>query len=264
MKKFISCLMVTLPSLQRFNLFKASITSYQLQKHPQRELLILMNGGEDAWSSFFEEHVDSLKDPSIQIQKLDGSLSLGTLRNLSFKLAQGEIVCQWDDDDLYHPDRLTEQLNTLLSSGCEVVFLGEVIQLFSEQGIAYVTNWAKTETKGFPGSMMCYKSLGLDYPEVGPESKLGEDTFAIRQILSKVKISTVSGKAYLYIYRTHGANSWPHEHHKNLIQNLAISRGLILRQKEKIIHELASFGQCNEPINFHGSNGDAFIFNPPF
>ena len=34
-----------------------------------------------------------------------GKLPLGLLRNIAVAQAKGNIVCQWDDDDLYHRDR---------------------------------------------------------------------------------------------------------------------------------------------------------------
>ena len=52
---------------------------------------------------------------------------LGDLHRISVAAAQGEYVVQWDDDDFYHPDRLTSQLAEIRRSGRPACVLGRWI-----------------------------------------------------------------------------------------------------------------------------------------
>jgi glycosyltransferase involved in cell wall biosynthesis len=40
------------------------------------------------------------------VVKREPGRTLGSLRNLDIEMAQGEYVCQWDDDDWYHAGRI--------------------------------------------------------------------------------------------------------------------------------------------------------------
>jgi hypothetical protein len=44
---------------------------------------------------------------------MEPGATLGTLRGLSLDVATGEIVCQWDDDDCHHPDRILHQVQQM-------------------------------------------------------------------------------------------------------------------------------------------------------
>ena len=63
-------------------------------------------------------------------------------RNISRESARGDIHCQWDDDDLHHPERLERQFDyLLLQAGCEAVCLQETMQFFPRARALYCTNW---------------------------------------------------------------------------------------------------------------------------
>jgi hypothetical protein len=145
-------------------------------------------------------------------------------------------------------------------SAYDAVFLGQVIQLITKRNAAYITNWVAIETRGFPGNLMCFKHCDVQYPDNGPRSKLGEDANVAQQLIQKRKITIMAEKPYLYIYQTHGANSWLDEHHQRLIQHLAISKGKVLRQKQQILKVLVGYGLKFDLIRFLGSNGEAFTF----
>ena len=64
-----------------------------------------------------------MRNNSIKTFKIPSypKLTLGELRNLSVQYAQGEYVCQWDDDDYYSPLRLYEQYVNIIQQnkkGC--------------------------------------------------------------------------------------------------------------------------------------------------
>jgi Glycosyl transferase family 2 len=57
----------------------------------------------------------------------NGEQSIGLLRNRANAMATGEILCHFDTDDISHPNRITEQVALLQSSGADVVGYREML-----------------------------------------------------------------------------------------------------------------------------------------
>ena len=129
----ISCLAVTLPVAERFAFLTRSITDYQRQTHSNRELVLVLNGGDPTVAELIRDHVAALRDPGIRVVEPAGSLTLGALRNISIEHAGGEIICQWDDDDFYHPERLARQFDALGDG--DAVFLRITAKAVPEQQV---------------------------------------------------------------------------------------------------------------------------------
>src|SRR5436190_287881 len=108
----ISCLCVT---RARVNLLGRAVRCFLEQSHARRELLIVF----DADDAATRQYVGALADVRIRGIEVAASprRALGSLRNLAVAEARGQYVCQWDDDDWYHPDRLAVQLSALRESG---------------------------------------------------------------------------------------------------------------------------------------------------
>src|ERR1700722_20997412 len=99
----ISCIMVTQPS--RLALAKLAIDDFLRQTHDERELVITHDGDDacDAALRAIAAHA------SIRLVREHSGATLGTLRNVAVDACRGDFVCQWDDDDRYHPQRLALQ-----------------------------------------------------------------------------------------------------------------------------------------------------------
>jgi glycosyltransferase involved in cell wall biosynthesis len=252
----VSCLLVTLPVAERFPMLVRSIEGFRRQTHPDRELILVLNGGDDASGRRIRDHVAGLADPSIRIVEVPGVRPLGALRNASLAHARGDILCQWDDDDLYHPERLARQLDAL--GAADAVFLREVMQFYPHERTLSCTNWHATEVKAFPGSLMCRAATGIRYPETGSEARLGEDSVVARFLSERCRVEILGGAPHLYVYVSHGRNSWPDAHHRMLAGQLALSRGLLLRRETELRAGLAAFDLGPDDVTVHGYNGAAF------
>ena len=163
----ISCLMVTLPVPERFDRLKESVAGYVGQTYRPRELVVVANGGVPEALAAIKAHIASLGRDDIRILEPPGTLTLGALRNISKASARGEVVCQWDDDDLFHPERLRLQLAALVESGAEAVCLQHVMQYFRDDRRLYCTNFRNSVETVFPGSLMCWARTEVTYPETG-------------------------------------------------------------------------------------------------
>lgn len=260
MSHFISCLVVTLPVPERREGLRRAIADYRAQEWRQRELVIVINGGEPTSQEIIIRDVESLNDQTICVVSVPGVAKLGELRNVAVREARGDILCQWDDDDRYHPKRLSAQLALLDSSGAAGVMLREVFQHVVAEDRLYLMNWAATQHNGFPGSILWRAEAGMRYADSGQYAALGEDSLALADLRSRHAVASLDRAPWLYVYRSHGNNSWSDEHHRMLRANLAVSRGLLARREGEIRTGLVPFKLG--ALTVAGSNGDAFVIDP--
>jgi glycosyltransferase involved in cell wall biosynthesis len=254
----ISCLMVALPVPGRFARLQQSIAGYLGQTHARRELVLVMNGGEAEAAAAIKAHVASLGREDIRIVEPTGELTLGALRNISKASARGEVICQWDDDDLYHPERLERQLAALAQSGGGGVCLRHVMQFFPAARSLYCTNFGPVDVSAFPGSLMCWTPTPIVYPETGDHARLGEDRIVAMQLMAMGRYHVLADAPHLYVYVSHGRNSWDMEHHRKISVELSLSRGLLLRREAALRRDLAPFDFGPGEVTVQGSNGPAF------
>lgn len=258
----VSCLTVTLPVAERFHHLQRSLADYCRQTHANCELLIVLDPGPANVRSAIEAEVAALERPDIRIVASPSRQTLGALRNLSVESARGEILCQWDDDDRHHPDRVRSQLEALVDSRNDAVYLEDVMQYFPASRALYCTHWGAVEPKGMPGTLMCRRAAQPRYPEIGPTAARGEDTAVALSLMRPHGYALLAGAPHLFVYVSHGANTWPAEHHRMLANELAISRGLLLRREGVLREGLRPFSLGPGGVTVHGYNGPAFIIDP--
>jgi glycosyltransferase involved in cell wall biosynthesis len=196
----ISCLMVT-----KGELFPArfAVQCYRRQTYPNRELVVVC----DRPDNEVKRWIEHINDPTIRYIET-GKAVLGALRNISVAAAEGELVCQWDDDDLYHPRRLGFQYMQLARSGKAAHFLSRWIIWWPKRRLIGISN-----ERIWEGSMLVRKDLLPTYPE----QALSEDTHVVVGLCRKHKIE-VSRKPSLYCYIVHGNNSWHTQHFETMFK----------------------------------------------
>ncbi len=173
-----------------------------------------------------EHHLRSLDRPDIRfIPVKGGGRTLGELRNLAIDAAQGDIICQWDDDDLYHPLRLEKQAAPLLAQGEGACLLTDQLHFFEPDRALFWVDWtAGGGVHGIwqliPGTLMMYRQA-FRYPEQGPAARCGEDSALLESLYANVPIIRLGGLGYLYLYTYHGLNTFPFEHHNGQLSRTA-------------------------------------------
>jgi glycosyltransferase involved in cell wall biosynthesis len=250
--------MVTLPVAGRLPYVKSSVGAYARQAYPNKELLVAINGGDADARAALVDYFDALKRPDIRVLQIDGDLTLGRLRNITLEQAHGEAICQWDDDDLHHPDRLSLQLQALLEGDYEAAYLQDVMQYVPADRSLYWTRWSATEAQYHPGTLMARRGAPILYETEGGQACLGEDLKVALALNARGKVRRIDGIAHLFVYTSHGANSWDDGHHKMLRDRLAISRGLLLRREAEIRDGLRPYRFDAYPVQVRGNNGVAF------
>ncbi len=227
----ISCLTVT--QISRIELLEKSIHSFASQtiESKFRELVIVHHDGEYASTmirSISEKYSVDAKIFSVP------KLPLGELRNLSLGFATGDIICQWDDDDICHSSRLVEQSKPFNSDDCIATSLSSQIYLFYDNNELYIRKGA---SEGIHGTFMFRNGLGFHY-----QSNLtkGEDSQLISEILkyNSAGVFCIDNRPELFVRTYHGQNTWEYTHHYDRLKKQAYNQQWLLENKETIIEWL--------------------------
>jgi glycosyltransferase involved in cell wall biosynthesis len=257
----VSCLMVTLPSPPRRGFVERAIAAYCAQTYPHRELVVVLDDGPAEAKAAIAGHIAALGRDDIRLSEAPAGMTLGALRNLSWARARGAVLCQWDDDDLHHPERVERQLGALLASGTEALALSELMQFFSATRELYWTNWSAASVGVVPQALIIHADAAVRYAETGATARLGEDLDLCERLAARGQLSGMSGAPQLLVYVSHGANISSDEHHAMLARRLGLSRGLLQRREAWIREEMAVFDLGPGPVEVRGPNGTAFILD---
>ena len=134
--------------------------------------------------------------------------SLGDLRNIAIENAEGQYICQWDDDDWYNCNRLLFQYSIIIESNSAGSILKQWLLFDSTTNIAYVSH-----IRNWEGSILCETSV---MKSRGYEDKtISEDTALIEHLFKENKL-TITDNPQLYIYIYHGLNTWNYTHFKEI------------------------------------------------
>lgn len=250
--------MVTLPVPDRLVGLKLSVEDFLKQSYSEKELIIVMNGGDAAVRRMIAVHVSGLQRPNVRLIDVPGLLTLGALRNISLAESRGAYFCHWDDDDRHHPQRLTSQLRDLRESGKPAGCLEEVMQFFPHDRSMFCLNWRATEAKSFPPSLLSQKTVEIRYPESGEQARRGEDLVVLGQLARQGGYHVFPGAPHLILYISHGQNTWSQDHHRMLAEKLSLSKGMLIRRETKLREGLEPFRDFLGATTICGSNGAAF------
>ena len=254
----ISCVTVT---YGRIALLKQSIRSFCDQTYPNKELWIVTDG-EVRYQGAIEDHLRSLDRDDIKLLLLnDRRYTLGAIRNVSLQAATGDLICQWDDDDCSHPERLATQAHYLLDQRADACFLTDHLQFFYKDRLLLWTDWSyggsvQGKWQLAPGTILMRRDSRFRYPETGPSAQRGEDSALIDSFYERLKIARLGGAGYLYLYTYHGRNTFSEEHHRGL-QNASAPVEFI-RSHAAALRESLDYYALPRPLSIRGSGGQLY------
>jgi glycosyltransferase involved in cell wall biosynthesis len=257
----ISCLTVT---GWRLVLLKQSIRCFLDQTYPNKELVIVTDADEP-YRSAVNDYVKQLNVPGIRLICLEGKYNLGTLRNRAIEAAEGELIMQWDDDDLYHPRRIQLQYDCWIKERAQACLLTDQLSFFGSDGEMFWVDWVpyyrdSPARQVFPGSILAVKDARFRYPESGQYSAQGEDTVFLGQYIDSGKIARLSGQGYIYVYRYHGGNTFRAEHHRSIADLHACGPAFVQQRMAPLLSALTYYPLPEPYIFFAGKKDRLFAF----
>lgn len=243
----ISCLLVT--ANDRLEYLKKSVQCFLDQTYPNKELVVV-NEGSINYQKQISKFLSNYND--VKFVFLDGSYSLGALRNISISLSNGDIFVQWDDDDFNAPERLTTQYKHLAGNPkARVCYLSDQLHYYFNSHYLFWEDWGLFCSGGhkkysvIPGTIMAWREgFHYRYPSSGNWCSAGEDSILAYELLEKNESEVVllSGFGYMQMYTFHGKNVWDMDHHLNISRKRALNSNHIIENRKKIISMIDYLG----------------------
>jgi glycosyltransferase involved in cell wall biosynthesis len=187
-----------------------AIYCYAIQTYGNRELVIVTDCDSGTLNNL-RHFLKKYGNENIKLVPLKEKLPLGALRNVSVDNASGEYCIQWDDDDLYHSERIERQYDKLISGDYDYCFINSFMMYFSNTHLLSINKWTHGgRLQGFPGSILFKKGIDFKYPGLSRE----EDVEIVNH--PELKKCILYGLPYLYVYVYRGFNTNTYEHFHSL------------------------------------------------
>jgi glycosyltransferase involved in cell wall biosynthesis len=200
----ISCI---LPTHDRRPFVALAVRSFLDQDYPRKELVVIDDGKEPVG-----DLVEGL--PGVHYARLNTRTTIGAKRNLACRLAGGEIVAHWDDDDWYAPSRLRYQAAPIRAGLADLSGLvgSFVLELPDGSFWCVAPGLHRRMFVGdvHGGTLMFRRALlgpGLAYPELN----LAEDAWLIHQAQARGGRLARLTNPGVFVYVRHGRNAWTFE-----------------------------------------------------
>lgn len=206
----VSCLMVT---ANRKEIAKRSVACFKKQSYPNKELVILDDGTQD-----YTPILAGIPTEDVlyhKISKKEGQ-HLGQLRNISLDIARGDVMAQWDDDDWYHPNRLTIQVSQLNDSVQACTLSKTMMHVNSDEYREFP--FLGGLKGGVPGTIVHYRNDDIRYPNI----RKAEDTDYLHEWMKLGYTKLADEYAYLFLRAFHGSNTWDMDHFTRRMRNSPI------------------------------------------
>lgn len=108
---------VVIPCYNGGKFIMQAIESVLNQSYSFFEIIVVDDGSIDASVSAIRTH---FSDSRIKVLEHGSNKGIPTARNSGLKASQGELVAFLDQDDLWFPEKLAEQVNVFLSNGSDL------------------------------------------------------------------------------------------------------------------------------------------------
>ncbi len=113
---------IVIPTRNRSHLLRTTIRSALRQQHVEFELIVVDEGSTDDTTQVLAE----VRDARLRVIRHQTPLGLSAARNHGAEEARGEWLAFLDDDDLWAPDKLIEQLRAAQETARDWAYTGSV------------------------------------------------------------------------------------------------------------------------------------------
>ena len=186
----VSCICIT---YGRTNVLDESVYSFLIQDYPGEKELIILNDYEGLHIAL--EH----KIENVKVINADNRYaSLGEKRNACIKETTGDLICIWDDDDIFLSNRITSIVKKI----------GSRPYILPNKHI-YYSNEIRLIPYGVKAQAVFYKSLWNEiggYPliDTGEDAKFEHNV----RVSGKFRLVDIDVEEVAYLYRWRITNSY--------------------------------------------------------
>ena len=196
----VSCIM---PTHNRRRFVPLAVRYFLRQAYEPRELIVV-DDGDDPVADLMPQ------DPRVRYVRLDRRHTVGVKRNSACRLARGELIAHWDDDDWMADWRLTYQVGQLLERDADLCGLDRLLFLDDRQGQAWQYVYPRSGKPWLAGGTLCYRREFWQRNQF-PDLDVGEDnrfvwSGAARRLLALPDNS-------FYVAMIHDGNTSPKRTH---------------------------------------------------
>lgn len=207
----LSCIM---PTRARPAFVEQSIRYFQRQDYPALELIIVYEEGSDLPAG--------ISDARIRCVRMAPGASIGAKRNEAVRLARGELVAHWDDDDWYGEQRLSRQAAPILHNIADITGLNDMLFMARAQAEFWAPSRAlfrRMFVENVSGGSLLFRRSLWEIHGRYPATSLREDAdFLLKVLAGGARLCRVPGRE-LHIYVRHDNNTWKFKEGHYLQQN---------------------------------------------
>ncbi len=178
----VSCLM---PTANRRAFVPLAIRYFLRQDYPNRELIIL-DDGEDSVADLIPA------DHRIRYLRMEERRTMGSKHNQGCRLARGDIIAHWDDDDWFTESRLSYQVSELLKQP-QMTLTGLSRLLFYSPSAdrAWEYAYPPAQLPWVCGSTFCYRKAFWEHHPF-PDMNEGADTVFVWGLNGDARVLALS------------------------------------------------------------------------
>lgn len=206
----LSCIM---PTRARPAFVAQSIRYFQRQDYPALELLIVYEDDSDLPAD--------ISDTRIRCLRVAPGTSIGAKRNEAVRLARGQLIAHWDDDDWYGEQRLSRQAAPIRHNIADITGLNDMLFMARQQGEFWTCSrslFRRMFIENVSGGTLVYRRSLWERHGHYPATSLREDAdFLQKTLRGGARLCRVPGSE-LCIYVRHHGNTWKFKEGQHLQQ----------------------------------------------
>lgn len=196
----VSCIM---PTCNRRPFVERSLIYFARQDCPNIELIIIDDGDQSVG--------DLIPDDSrIRYRRVAPGIKLGDKRNLACDMSNGLIIAEWDDDDWYGPQRLSQQIAPLLKGEADISGLTtRFLDLERWQGWACSPELhSQMFMRDVHGGTLVFWRWVWERLGPYPSVDIAEDAIFLDKVCRRGALLRKLPNNNTFVYMRHGKNSW--------------------------------------------------------
>ena len=208
---------IVMPTYNAVKYIQGAVESVLRQTYTDWELLIVDDGSTDGTEQMIQNLIKM--DERVKLVKNKENIGVAETRNRGVELAKGEWIAFLDSDDIWHPNKLQEQLELYQRNGMPFIFTGS--GFMDENGKLLNYELSVPQIIGYKellkqnviscSSVLIKKELAKKYPMEHSE-KMHEDFAVWLSILKQEHIKAAGVNKPLLIYRisekSKSGNKW--------------------------------------------------------